>query len=41
MAKFLYISHRDPGAILYERCTAQFQQFDRAIMIDFYLKAGI
>ena len=31
---------RDSGAILYERCAPQFQQFDRAISIDFYLKGA-
>jgi len=31
---------RDSGAILYERCAPQFQQFDRGISIDFYLKAA-
>jgi hypothetical protein len=36
----LYVGHRDSGAILYERCAPQFQQFDRAIAIDFYLKAA-
>ncbi len=40
MTKFLYVGHRDSGAILYERCAPQFQQFDRAIAIDFYLKAA-
>jgi tetratricopeptide (TPR) repeat protein len=31
---------RDSAAILYERCAPQFQQFDRAISIDFYLKGA-
>ncbi|CAF1292067.1 unnamed protein product [Rotaria sordida] len=32
--------YRDSGAILYERCAPQFQQIDRSISIDFYLKAA-
>ena len=31
---------RDSAAILYERSALHFQQFDRAISIDFYLKAA-
>lgn len=31
---------RDSAAILYERCGPQFQQFDRGISIDFFLKAA-
>ena len=34
------LGYRDSGAILYERCAPQFQQFDRTISIDFYLKAA-
>ena len=37
---FIFIGQRDSSAILYERCAPQFQQFDRAISIDFYLKAA-
>ena len=40
MRKFLCLGHRDSGAILYERCAPQFQQVDRAITIDFYIKAA-
>jgi hypothetical protein len=41
IAEFLLFSgQRDSGAILYERCAPQFQQYDRAISIDFYLKAA-
>ncbi|CAF2938634.1 unnamed protein product [Rotaria sp. Silwood2] len=38
----LYVEggYRDSGAILYERCAPQFQQLDRSISIDFYLKAA-
>ncbi|UJR09053.1 hypothetical protein I4U23_013301 [Adineta vaga] len=38
----LYIEggYRDSASILYERCAPQFQQLDRAISIDFYLKAA-
>ncbi|CAF1399878.1 unnamed protein product [Rotaria magnacalcarata] len=38
----LYVEggYRDSGAILYERCALQFQQMDRAITIDFYLKSA-
>ncbi|CAF0749324.1 unnamed protein product [Adineta steineri] len=32
--------YRDSAAILYERCAPQFQQLDRAISIDFYLKGA-
>lgn len=34
------LGQRDSAAILYERCAPQFQQFDRGISIDFYLKAA-
>jgi outer membrane PBP1 activator LpoA protein len=37
---FSFSGYRDSGAILYERCAPQFQQLDRAISIDFYLKAA-
>ncbi|CAF1199481.1 unnamed protein product [Adineta steineri] len=38
----LYVGggQRDSAAILYERCATQFQQFDRTIAIDFYLKGA-
>jgi hypothetical protein len=36
----LFIGQHDSGVILYERCAPQFQQFDRAISIDFYLKGA-
>lgn len=38
----LYVEggYRDSAAILYERCAPQYQQIDRAITIDFYLKAA-
>ncbi|CAF0772746.1 unnamed protein product [Rotaria sp. Silwood1] len=38
----LYVEggHCDSSIILYERCAPQFQQFDRTISIDFYLKAA-
>ncbi|CAF0925371.1 unnamed protein product [Adineta ricciae] len=38
----LYIEggQRDSAAVLYERCATQFQQFDRTIAIDFYLKGA-
>ena len=32
--------HPDSAAILYERCAPPFQNFDRALSIDFYLKAA-
>lgn len=32
--------YRDSAAILYERAAPQFQQFDRAVAMDFYLKAA-
>jgi tetratricopeptide (TPR) repeat protein len=38
--RFSFLGYRDSGAILYERCAPQFQQLDRAISIDFYLKAA-
>ena len=34
------LDHPDSGAILYERCAPIFQQLDRKISIDFYLKAA-
>ncbi|CAF0967710.1 unnamed protein product [Rotaria sp. Silwood1] len=38
----LYVEggYRDSAAILYERCAPQFQQLNRSISIDFYLKAA-
>jgi hypothetical protein len=34
------LGYRDSGAILYERCAPQFQQLDRNISLDFYLKGA-
>ncbi len=36
----MFIGQHDSGVILYERCAPQFQQFDRTLSIDFYLKGA-
>lgn len=35
-----YLGQRDSGTLLYERCAVQFQQYDRSVTIEFYLKAA-